>query len=245
MSETARRRGDPRIFLVGLAFLAAAGFLGLHALATPGVLLEKGNAGFTIATPVGLVNAAVLAVASSLDLSGSFGRAVIRGQNILRAALVVLLVAWGVASLASLPPLDNPLTPEEAEGPLRFAALVGVGALRDRRDPLPAAVPDDARAASARGPHLVDPARRGDGRRRVRPQLAAVVVGVAPADGDRVRARRLGRPVAAATPTRRVGRSRRSISTRPSRARTPPTRTRSDSSSTSARTRTTSRGSSG
>ena len=92
------------------------------------MLLEKGNAGFTIATPVGLVNAAVLAVASSLDLSGSFGRAVIRGQNPLRVALVVLLVAWGVASLASLPPLDNPLTPEEAEGPLRI-----VGARRRRR----------------------------------------------------------------------------------------------------------------
>ena len=126
MSETARSRGDPRIFLVGLAFLAAAGFLGLHALATPGVLLEKGNAGFTIATQVGLVNAAVLAVASSLDLDARFGHAVIRGQNVLRAALVVLLVAWGVASLASLPPLDDPLVPEEAEGPLRIAALVGV-----------------------------------------------------------------------------------------------------------------------
>ena len=138
MSETARRRGDPRIFLVGLAFLAAAGFLGLHALATPGVLLEKGNAGFTIATQIGLVNAAVLAIVSSLDLSGRFGQAVIRGQNALRAALVLLLVAWGVASLASLPPLDDPLVPEEAEGPLRIAALVGVvlyavAALRYRR----------------------------------------------------------------------------------------------------------------
>jgi adenylate cyclase len=50
MSEAALRRGDARIFLVGLAFLTSAGFLGLHALATPGVLLEKGNAGFTIAT---------------------------------------------------------------------------------------------------------------------------------------------------------------------------------------------------
>ena len=77
--------------------------------------MEKGNAGFTIATQVGLVNAAVLAVASSLDLDGRFGQAVIRGQNVLRAALVVLLVAWGVASLASLPPLDDPLVPEEAD----------------------------------------------------------------------------------------------------------------------------------
>jgi class 3 adenylate cyclase len=151
MTETARRRSDPRIFLVGLAFLAAAGFLGLHALATPGVLLEKGNAGFAIATQVGLVNAAILAVASSLDLGGSFGQAVIRGQNVLRAALVLLLVTWGVVSLASLPPLDDPLAPEEAEGPIRVAALVGVAlyalaAVRYRRlylttrEPLPLAV---------------------------------------------------------------------------------------------------------
>src|SRR5687768_8540969 len=35
----ARRRGDARVFLVSLAFLCAAGFLGLHALATPQVLL--------------------------------------------------------------------------------------------------------------------------------------------------------------------------------------------------------------
>src|SRR5215210_267272 len=34
--DTARRRGDARLFVVSLAFLAAAGFLGLHALATPG-----------------------------------------------------------------------------------------------------------------------------------------------------------------------------------------------------------------
>src|ERR687884_225226 len=68
MGEAARRRADIRVALVGLAFLAAAGFLALHALATPGVLLEGKNAGFTIATPVGLLNASVLALASSLDL---------------------------------------------------------------------------------------------------------------------------------------------------------------------------------
>ena len=126
MSEAARRRGDPRLALVGLAFLAAAGFLGLHALATPGVLLEQGNVGFTIATPVGLLTAGVLALASSLDLSGRFGEAVMRGQTRLRAALLLLLVAWGVWSLASIPPLDGPLTPDEAEGPLRALAIAGV-----------------------------------------------------------------------------------------------------------------------
>ncbi len=151
MSEAGRRRGDARIFLVGLSFLAAAGFLGLHALATPGVLLERGNAGFTIATPVGLVVAGVFALASSLDLSGRFGEAVARRQRLLRGALVLLLVAWGLASLASLPPLDDPLAPEEAEGRLRVLAFVGVAlflaaALRYRglytrtRSPLPLAI---------------------------------------------------------------------------------------------------------
>ena len=57
-SEAASQRGDARLFLVSLALLASAGFLGLHALATPGVLLEGPNAGFQIATPIGLVLAA-------------------------------------------------------------------------------------------------------------------------------------------------------------------------------------------
>jgi len=41
--EVAARRGDGRLFLVSLGFLAAAGFLGLHALATPKVLLDAPN----------------------------------------------------------------------------------------------------------------------------------------------------------------------------------------------------------
>jgi hypothetical protein len=58
-------RGDARVLLVSLGFLAAAGFLGLHALATPGVLLSAPNAGFVIATPVGI------AIAS--DVRGDVG----------------------------------------------------------------------------------------------------------------------------------------------------------------------------
>jgi cytochrome bd-type quinol oxidase subunit 2 len=54
-SDAARRRADARLFLVSLAFLASAGFLALHALATPGVLLESPNKGFVIATPIGLL----------------------------------------------------------------------------------------------------------------------------------------------------------------------------------------------
>ena len=55
ISEQARRRSDARLFLVSLAFISAAGFLGLHAIATPGVILQAKNTGFVVATPVGEV----------------------------------------------------------------------------------------------------------------------------------------------------------------------------------------------
>jgi cyanate permease len=38
-SVVAGRQRDARLVLISLAFFSAAGFLGLHALATPGVLL--------------------------------------------------------------------------------------------------------------------------------------------------------------------------------------------------------------
>ena len=51
----AGRHRDARVTLVSLAFLASAGFLRLHALATPGILIPTRNVGFMIATPVGLI----------------------------------------------------------------------------------------------------------------------------------------------------------------------------------------------
>src|SRR5512134_1719417 len=68
VSVAARRRRDARLFLISLAFIASSGFLGLHALATPGVLLAGPNAGFELATPVGLLIAGAFAAASALEL---------------------------------------------------------------------------------------------------------------------------------------------------------------------------------
>src|SRR5919199_6043785 len=99
--DTARRRGDARLFLVSLGFLAAAGFLGLHALATPGVLLDKRNSGFVIATPVGLVLASVFAAASAMPLTPARARAVMRYATPLRAGLIGLMIVWAVVSLDS------------------------------------------------------------------------------------------------------------------------------------------------
>jgi class 3 adenylate cyclase len=123
--ETARRLGDARLFLVSMAFIASAAFLGLHALATPGVLLEGKNTGFVIATPVGLLIAGGFAAASALDLE-QHGEAVMRRRVLIRNVLLGVVAAWAAVSLAEVPPLDNPLPPEEARGRLILLAVTGV-----------------------------------------------------------------------------------------------------------------------
>jgi class 3 adenylate cyclase len=123
--EAARRRGDARLFLVSLSLLLSAGFLGLHALATPGVVLESANAGFVIATPVGLLLASIPAAASGfVESNESLAPAVIRRQRTWRAAAIGLLVAWAIWSLSGLPPLDRPI-PAEGDTP----ALAGLAAV--------------------------------------------------------------------------------------------------------------------
>jgi adenylate cyclase len=119
-SAEAKRRGDARVFLVSLAFLSAAGFLGLHALATPGVLLDKPNAGFALATPVGLAVAGGFAALSSLETVS------LRWARHLRTALLLAMALWAAASLAELPPLEDAAVPERASGPLVGLAIAGI-----------------------------------------------------------------------------------------------------------------------
>ena len=125
VSMAARRRRDARLFLISLAFMASAGFLGLHALATPTVLLGA-NAGFELATPVGLVVAGALAAASTLELGPARAGAVMRRATLLTGALLALLVLWGLVSLAEWPPLDEPLATEELDGWQLVLAAAGV-----------------------------------------------------------------------------------------------------------------------
>jgi adenylate cyclase len=112
--EAALRRGDARLLYVSLGFLSSSGFLALHALATPGVLLGASNTGFVIATPVGVAIGAVFATLSTGDFSGDTALRNVRIGKRLRLAVIGLMLAWGVWSLASLPPLDRP--PQFAEG---------------------------------------------------------------------------------------------------------------------------------
>jgi adenylate cyclase len=150
--EAANRRGDARLFLISLAFLVSAGFFGLHALATPGVLLEASNAGFVIATPIGLVIASVFAAVSAfVDADAGLSPAVMRRERALRGLVLAVMGAWAAYSLAGLPPLDRPLAAEAAMLPL--VGLAGLGVLlyavaaaryyrvwAQRRRPLPASV---------------------------------------------------------------------------------------------------------
>lgn len=124
--EAARRRGDARLFLVSLAFLASAGFPALHALATPGVLLTASNGGFAIATPIGLLLAAGFAAISAAPLDGERSALVMRNAGRLRAGLIAAMVIWAVVSLADIPPLDDPTPAESGSGALVGLAIGGL-----------------------------------------------------------------------------------------------------------------------
>jgi adenylate cyclase len=150
-SEVAARRDDDRTFLVSMALLASAGFLGLHALATPGILIDHPTAGFSVAARVGLLLAAGLAAVSALGPGSRVVGVLARHHRRVRVVLWVVLAAWAVASLARVPLLDRPLPPDAVPPPLGLLALVGVALYgmaavryaelyRRRHRPLPLAV---------------------------------------------------------------------------------------------------------
>jgi len=125
-NAAAARHHDARLVLISLAFFASAGFLGLHALATPGVLLEGPNIGFAIATPVGLIIASGFTAASATPVGGPRASAGLRLRPRLLLALVALMLAWAMWSVAGLPPLDGP--PPAREGAL-LVDVLGVAAI--------------------------------------------------------------------------------------------------------------------
>ena len=111
--EAAVRRGDARVLHVSLAFLSSSGFLLLHALATPGVLIADPNPGFVVATPVGVALGSLFALRSTVEVSGNRAVREVRTAKRARVVLVAVMVGWAVLSLAGLPPLDG--APGDAE----------------------------------------------------------------------------------------------------------------------------------
>ena len=126
--EAANRRGDARVLLISLAFLATGGFLGLHALGTAGVLFTHEYAGFKVANPVGLVVAALFALASGfVDLRASFAPLVMRHRAALRRGVLAAMAVWFAWTVMELPPLHE--HGSEGGSHSLVAAMAGVGAL--------------------------------------------------------------------------------------------------------------------
>jgi class 3 adenylate cyclase len=126
VDRAAQRHEDPRLLLVGLGFLAAALFFVLHALATPGVLLDSRNGGFALATPVGLALGALFTAASAVEFSPDRAQRVLRIGPWLRSGVYTLAAVWGIFSLAGLPPLRDPAIAERLSGPLIAMTAVSV-----------------------------------------------------------------------------------------------------------------------
>jgi class 3 adenylate cyclase len=124
--EAANRRGDARVLLLSLAFMATGGFFALHAVGTPGILFSEDYAGFQVAIPVGLLVSAVFAAGSAfVDLRPEIAPLLFRRRRILRTAVLVAMGAWFIWTVAKLPPLRGP-NGEAATGTLlAVMAIVG------------------------------------------------------------------------------------------------------------------------
>jgi class 3 adenylate cyclase len=90
------------------------------------VLIPNRNTGFVIATPVGLLVAAIYSLASSFDFTPERARQIMRWQAFLRGGLVLLMLGWAAVSLLNLPPLNAPIAAEVAYGELAALAFAGV-----------------------------------------------------------------------------------------------------------------------
>ncbi|SUA75030.1 Adenylate cyclase 2 [Nocardia otitidiscaviarum] len=121
--RAARAHRDMRLILVSLVFQLNAGFLGLHALATPGIILSAPNVGFTTAVPVGMVLGGFAALASAVEYPPD--ARVHRYTDLLAALPITLMVVWALLSLTRVPPFDAVPDPSEAQGPLVAAVFVG------------------------------------------------------------------------------------------------------------------------
>ena len=120
------RRGDVRVMYVSLAFLASAGFLGLHALATPHMLLATPSAGFNVSTPVGIAIGSLFGAASVREVEAAGAAAAMRRARLLRVVLLVVMVAWGVLSMLRLPPFGAGPGLAPTSLPMVAVALVAV-----------------------------------------------------------------------------------------------------------------------
>ena len=124
--EAANRRGDARVLLLSLAFMATGGFLWLHAIGTPTILFSEEHAGFQVAIPIGLLVSAVFALGSAfVDLRPGIAASLIRRRTFLRFGVLASMAVWFVWTVASLPPLGGPNSEAATSRLLTALAILG------------------------------------------------------------------------------------------------------------------------
>lgn len=124
--ESANRRGDARVLLLSLAFMATGGFLGLHALGTAGILFTKEYAGFMVAIPIGLLVAAVFSATSAfVDVRPQLADLLIRHRAVLRVAVLSSIAAWFVWTVLELPPLRGSGSEAARDTFIKVVAIAG------------------------------------------------------------------------------------------------------------------------
>lgn len=124
--EAANRRGDARVLLLSLAFMATGGFLGLHAIGTQQVLFTKQYAGFVVAIPVGLLVSAVFAFASAfVEVRPGLATVLIRRRALLRGAVLAAMGWWFIWTVAELPPLRGPNSEAATDRLILALAIAG------------------------------------------------------------------------------------------------------------------------
>ena len=124
--EAATRRGDARVLLLSLAFMATGGFMGLHALGTPSILFTGEHSGFQVAIPVGLLVSAVFAAGSAfVDVRPEIAPKVMQHRTVLQGSVLLAMGGWFVWTILDLPPLRHPNSEAARGSLLTVLAIVG------------------------------------------------------------------------------------------------------------------------
>ena len=195
--EAANRRGDARVLLLSLAFMATGGFLWLHAIGTPTILFSQEHAGFQVAIPVGLLVSAIFAAGSAfVDVRPEDRRSADSAPcpapdlGAGRDGRVVRLDGREPAAVRGARHRGGDEPPGDGAGDRRDDRL------RGQRRALLEHLPEPPEPAADHGHRLLPAPVRGDDRRRGhgRAQVARELVGVARPDRCGVRDRRPGRP---------------------------------------------------
>jgi class 3 adenylate cyclase len=122
-AEAAGKRDDVRIFLLAYSFAVAAAGLGLHALATPTVLVRGPNAGFESVVPAALAMAAVLAAIATMPLSEGVAHRILGVRRWLWLGFGVVVVVVGALIVTETGFLAEP--PDETA---QNGLVLGLGA---------------------------------------------------------------------------------------------------------------------